>query len=81
MHNSIEYISYNEALDFLNKESDELEMKIRYCTDENERKNIALTERTRESRREYLLPFSIALDNKRFEIREKYNLQKSFYLN
>lgn len=79
--NSAEHIAYNNALDFLNKESDELQRKLYNCPDENERKALYATERTFESRMEYLKPFSTANDNKRIEIVAKYNLRKGYYLN
>ena len=79
--NSAEHIAYNDALDFLNKESDELQRKLYNCSDENERKALYATERTFESRMEYLKPFSTANDNKRIEIVAKYNLRNGYYLN
>ncbi len=78
---SAEYIAYNSGLDFLNKESDELQRKLYNCSDENLRKKISATERTFESRMEYIQPLSKALDNKRIEIVAKYNLRKGMYLN
>lgn len=79
--NSSEYIAYTNCIDFLNKESDELQRKLYNCNDENERKIIRATERTFESRMEYIKPFSTAADNKRIEIVAKYNLRKGYYLN
>lgn len=79
--NSAEYIAYNNGLDFLNKESDEIQRKLYNCSDENMRKEIRTTERTFESRMEYIQPLSKSLDNKRIELVAKYNLRKGYYLN
>lgn len=79
--NSTEYIAYSNGLDFLNKESDDIQRKLYNCSDENERKVIRTTERTFESRMEYIQPLSTALDNKRIELVAKYNLRKGYYLN
>lgn len=81
LRNSAEYIAYNNGLDFLNKESDELQRKLYNCSDENIRKEIRATERTFESRMEYIQPLSKALDNKRIEVVAKYNIRKGYYLN
>lgn len=81
LRNSIEYIEYEKAIEFLNKESEDLEKKMRYCSDEDERRKVGLSERSFESRRQYLSPFRIALDNKKEEILKKYNITKNNYLN
>lgn len=81
LRNSAEYIAYNSGLDFLNKESDDLSRKLYNCSDENLRKEIGATERTFESRMEYIQPLSKALDNKRVEVVAKYNLRKGHSLN
>ena len=72
---SAEYIAYSNGLDFLNKESDELQRKLYNCLDENERKVIRGTERTFESRMEYIQPLSKAQEEKRKEICTKYNVR------
>ena len=72
---SKEYISYEKAIDFLNKESDDLQRKLWNCSDENLRKQIYSTERTFESRREFIKSFSENLDVKRKEIMEKYKVK------
>lgn len=79
--NSAEHIAYNNCIEFLNKESDDLQRKLYNCSDEKLRKEIGATERTFESRMEYIKPFSTANDNKRIEIVAKYNLRKGYYLN
>lgn len=78
---SAEHIAYNNALDFLNKESDELQRKLYDCNNDELRKELRATERTLESRMEYLKPFINANDAKRIEVVAKYNLRKGYYLN
>jgi hypothetical protein len=81
LRNSAEYIAYNNGLDFLNKESDDIQRKLSTHPNEADRKIIAATERTFESRMEYIQPLSKALDNKRIELVAKHNLPKGMYLN
>lgn len=78
--NTVEYIAYQNGLLFLNNENDELQRRIRNCSDEILRKEISATERSFESRREYIRPLSTALTNKRIELVAKYNLPKGSYL-
>lgn len=80
LRQSAEYIAYNDGLNFLNKESDELQRKLYNTSDAAERKIIGATERTFESRMEYIQPLSRALDNKRIKVVAKYNLRKGYYL-
>ncbi len=58
LRSSIEFIEYEKAIDFLNKESDEWNIKMAKAS-ESERKEIA--ERTYESRMEILKPLKEAL--------------------
>ena len=60
LRSSIEFIEYEKAIDFLNKESDEWNIKMAKAS-ESERKEIAKTERTYESRIEILKPLKEAL--------------------
>lgn len=78
--NSEERIAMKIALDFLNKEHDDLCSRVFNCDDINERKAIMSTDRTMKSRMDYLSPFSIANDNKMVEVVAKYNLRKGSYL-
>jgi len=78
---SIEYLNYTNAMDFLNKESDEIERKIFATGDQQQRTKLHNTRRTFESRMEYLEPVSKALDLKRAELIVKYNLPKNTFLN
>ena len=78
---SAEYIAYSKGLDFLNKESDKLQRKIFELNTTEERAALRATERTFESRMEFIQPLSKAVDEKRIELVAKYNLRKGYYLN
>lgn len=60
LRSSIEYIEYQKAIDFLNKESEEFNIKMSKAN-EAERYELAKTERTYESRIEILKPLKEAL--------------------
>ena len=64
LRSSIEYIEYQKAIDFLNKESEEFNIKMSKAN-EAERYELAKTERTFESRMEILRPLSEALRKKK----------------
>lgn len=81
LRESSEYKAYNEGLDFLNKESDELQRKLWNCPSQDERNALHSTERTFESRMKYIEPLRQELDKKRLEVADKYNLSKDVYLN
>ena len=72
---SAEYIAYDNAIQFLNNEDDEIQRNIvKYYKDEIKRKEFESMERSTKSRLEYIEPFRDALEIKRNEIRAKYNL-------
>ena len=60
LRSSIEYIEYQKAIDFLNKESEEFNIKMSKAN-EAERYELAKTERTYESRMEILKPLQESL--------------------
>ena len=60
LRSSIEYIEYQKAIDFLNKESEEFNIKMSKAN-EAERYELAKTERTYESRIEILKPLQESL--------------------
>jgi hypothetical protein len=70
--NSIEYITYWNELDFLNKEDDDIKRKLFNCPDENLRQEIYATKRSFESRMKRLAQASEPMDIKRIEIVAKY---------
>jgi hypothetical protein len=76
--NSIEYIYYWDALNFLNKEDDEIEIKLFNCPDENLRKEIYATKRTFQSRMKHLGTFSELMEIKRLEIIAKYGIKNKY---
>lgn len=78
--NSIEYITYWNELEFLNKENDDIERKLFNCPDENLRKEIYATKRSFESRMKHLANFSEPMDIKRIEIVAKYGLKSKYSL-
>ena len=78
---SIEYIQYDNAIKFLHKEQDELEHNYNiYRNDELKMQELRNSERTRESRWEYLDPFINEKNKKKQQIIEKYNLPLNSYL-
>ena len=78
---SIEYIQYDNAIEFLHKEYDELERNyFIYAKDELKKQELRNSERTRESRMEYLEPFINEKNKKKQQIIEKYNLPLNSYL-
>ena len=60
LRSSVEYFEYQKAIDFLNKESEEFNIKMSKAN-EAERYELAKTERTYESRIEILKPLKEAL--------------------
>lgn len=64
LRSSVEYFEYQKAIDFLNKESEEFNIKMSKAN-EAERYELAKTERTFESRMEILRPLSEALRKKK----------------
>jgi len=80
LRSSKEYLEYDAAIEFLRNESDNISIRLFNTPDQATRTAIALTERTFQSRREYLNPFTTALEIKRAQTVEKYNLKKGTYL-
>ena len=60
LRSSVEYFEYQKAIDFLNKESEEFNIKMSKAN-EAERYELAKTERTYESRMEILKPLQESL--------------------
>lgn len=75
LHSSDEYKAYRHAIDFLNKEADDICIAV--CNESNEEKRKAIREKERslESRMSYIKPFSTAMEAKRKELQLKYNLK------
>lgn len=80
LRESAEYIADEKALDFLNKEEDEINRQIFATDDQQKRTELSSTKRTMESRMSYLMPSHIALTAKRKEIAEKYGFKNPIYL-
>lgn len=80
LRESAEYIADEKALEFLNKEKDEINRQIFATDDQQKRTELSNTKRTMESRMNYLMPAHIALNAKRKEIAEKYGFKNPIYL-
>lgn len=80
LRESVEYINYDNALDFLNKEEDSITSKIMNTSDQQKRTELSNTRRTLESRLNYLRPFGELLEIKRASIVEKFGYKKNYYL-
>lgn len=72
LRESAEYIADEKALEFLNKEEDEINRQIFATDNQQKRSELHNTKRTIQSRMDYLMPSHIALTQKRKEISEKY---------
>jgi hypothetical protein len=76
--NSVEYFTYWDAVNFLNKEGDDIERKLFNCPDENLRKEIYATKRSFESRIKHLNTFSEPMEIKWLEIIAKYGIKNKY---
>lgn len=80
LHESADYINYEKALDFLNKESDNLNALIYAESNQEKRTELSNNRRTFQSRLDYLRPFGELLESKRKDIVLKYEFKKGIYL-
>lgn len=80
LRESAEYINYNNALDFLDKESDNLNALIYSESNQEKRTELSNSRRTFQSRLDYLRPFGELLESKRASIVEKFGYKKGYYL-
>lgn len=80
LRESIEYINYDNALSFLDKESDNLNALIYSESNQEKRAELSNSRRTLESRLNYLRPFGELLESKRLSIIKKFGYKKGFYL-
>lgn len=77
---SAEYIAYENAIQFLNEETDKINEAICNELSHEKRNQLAATKRDLRSRLDYLQPFGIAQKNKMVEINIKYGYKPENYI-
>ena len=77
--NTPEYIAHEKAIQYLNNEADEIERRLLKCSDQAMRNKISEDERTPSDRMQYLKPTREALEAKKTELSNKYNLPTHYF--